>query len=102
MNSIPVPVSADETGEATGAQVALELSAPLAPDLTPREIQTQAAYRVLITSGLRGPEAAALIGYVVGLGSCESRWSLPQINRLLFLRNLYSRTEWGDTERLPA
>jgi len=40
-----------------------------------------------------------LIGYVVGLPECDSRWSLEQINRLLFLRDLYSNKAWGEVER---
>jgi hypothetical protein len=76
--------------------------APLAPDVAPRLLQTQAAYRRLITSGFSGADAAGLIGYVVGLPACNSRWSLNQVNRLLFLRNLYGNTEWGEAEREPA
>jgi hypothetical protein len=102
LNSVPVPVGGDETAQATEAQVALSLAAPLGPDLEPREIRTQAAYRLLVADGIAGADATALIGYVVGLSPRESRWSLKQINRLLFLRNLYSSTEWGDTERQPA
>ena len=72
------------------------------PDILPREIRTQAAYRLLITSGFSGQDAAGLIGYVVGLDPCKSRWSLAQVNRLLFLRALYSDSEWGETERRPT
>jgi len=102
MNSVPVPIGADEASEATDALLALALETSLVPDLAPREIQTQAAYRFLVASGIRGADAAALIGYVVGLTPCESRWNLKQINRLLFLRNLYSKSEWGEVERQPA
>jgi hypothetical protein len=49
-----------------------------------------------------GEDAAALIGYVVGLPNCDSRWSLSQVNRLLFLRALYSNNDWGEAERRPA
>jgi len=76
--------------------------APIAPDVAPRLVQTQAAYRLLITSGFSGADAAGLIGYVVGLHTCNSRWSLSQVNRLLFLRNLYTNTDWGEAEREPA
>jgi hypothetical protein len=75
--------------------------APIFPDSVPRKLQTQAAYRLLITSGFSGQDAAGLISYVVGLSACDSRWSLAQINRLLFLRALYSNSEWGEAERRP-
>ena len=52
---------------------------------------------MLLAGGFDGADAAMLIGYVVGLPECDSRWSLEQINRLLFLRNLYSNPDF-----LPA
>jgi hypothetical protein len=75
-------------------------AAPLPPDCSPRSLQTRAALRSLVSRGLSNDQAAAMIGYVVGLGRCESRWSMRQINGLLFLRNLYSNTDWGRAERL--
>ena len=83
-------------------KLAIETAAPIPPDLAPRTIQTQAAYRSLVTSGISGPDAAGLIGYVVGLPPCSSRWSLTQVNRLLFLRALYMNSDWGEAERRPA
>jgi hypothetical protein len=77
-------------------------TSPLAHDTTVRQFQTQAAYRRLITSGISSPEAAGLISYVVGLAPCESHWSLLQVNRLLFLRDLYGNTDWGKAERAPV
>jgi hypothetical protein len=102
MNSVPVPVGMPDEAQVSEEQLALSLALPLAPDLQPRELRTQVAYRMLVTNGIAGVEAAALIGYAVGLAPCTSRWNLSQINRLLFLRDLYSNTEWGDSERLPA
>ena len=78
-----------------GAQPA----APLPPDLLPRVLQIQEAHRLLVAGGFDASDAAALIGYVVGLQECDYRWSLGQINRLLFLRDLYSNKEWGKAER---
>ena len=57
---------------------------------------------MLITSGFSGQDAAGLISYVVGLPRTDGRWSLSQVNRLLFLRDLYSNTKWGVYERRPA
>jgi hypothetical protein len=75
--------------------------APLAPDIMPRMLHTQAAYRLLITSGISAADAAGLIGYVLGLPQCESRWSLKQINSFLFLRSRYNDSKWGEAERQP-
>jgi hypothetical protein len=79
--------------------IAVAAVAPLAPDFTPRMLRTQAAYRQLITSGISSADAAGLIGYVLGLPQCESRWSLNQINCFLFLRSMYGGSKWGEAER---
>jgi hypothetical protein len=100
-NSVPVEVGASAQPvdpEATAGSAVTHIP----PDVLPRSLQTQAAYRLLITSGFSSPDAAGLIGYVVGLPQSESRWTLSQVNRLLFLRSLYSESEWGEAERRPA
>jgi hypothetical protein len=72
---------------------------PLPSDILPRLFETQVAYRELVECGFSEEDASGLIGYAVGLSACESRWSIGQVNRLLFLRDLYSNTGWGRTER---
>jgi hypothetical protein len=72
---------------------------PLPSDILPRLFETQVAYRELVERGFSEQDASGLIGYAVGLSACESRWSIGQVNRLLFLRDLYSNTGWGKSER---
>jgi hypothetical protein len=79
----------------------VSIAEQIPPDILPRLIATQASYRYLVTSGLTGAEAAGIIGYVSGLSVGGGRWSLAQVNRLLFLQNLYNRTQWGNLERRP-
>jgi hypothetical protein len=74
----------------------------MAPDVLPRTIRTQVSYRQLVSSGLTGAEAASLIGYVAGLPSKPSPWTMSQINGMLFLRALYNQSSWGEAERRPA
>jgi len=93
---------ASEPVETSAIAPATVATAPIAPDVLPRLLRTQAAYRYLITSGFTSQDAAGLIGYVVGLSACQSRWSLSQVNRMLFLRDLYTNTAWGEAEREPA
>jgi len=102
MDSVAVPVGADEPLALPAPEPTPALPAPLGPDIEPRDLQTQATYRLLIASGIPSADAAALIGYAIGLAPCQSRWSLKQINQLLFLRGLYSSSEWGESERQPA
>ena len=40
-------------------------AAPLPPDLLPRWVQTQEAYRLLLAGGFDGADAAMLIGSIV-------------------------------------
>ena len=99
----PVPMGIDMSDEAISMQAIVpQPETPISPDVLPRLLQTQAAYRLLITSGFTGADAAGLISYVIGLPRCDSRWSLAQINRILFLRALYSESKWGEAERQPA
>jgi hypothetical protein len=100
----PVPIDIDPSAPipdplAYDSTVAVASAIP--PDVLPRTIRTQAAYRQLVSSGLTGAEAAGLIGYVSGLTPKASPWSMTQINRLLFLRALYGEGKWGEAERRP-
>ena len=99
----PVPVGVGRASDpSTLRRRPFRPSSQIPPDVQPRHVQTQAAYRLLITSGLSGQDAAGLIGYVVGLPQSDSRWSLSQVNRLLFLRSLYSTGDWAEAECRPA
>ena len=92
-----IPAETAATGIMDGSAVL-----PIPPDVMPRSVQTQAAYRLLVSSGFSGQDAAGLIGYVVGLPQSDYRWSLAQVNHLLFLRAIYSNSDLGEAERRPA
>ena len=47
-----------------------------------------ATYRSLILRGLAPEEAANLTAYLAGIGAGGSHWTLRQINKLLFLRQM--------------
>ncbi len=100
-----VPIGIDSTGTVPdpihGERRAPAMPA-LPPDVLPRLVNTQVAYRQLVSSGLTGAEAAGLIGFVSGLAPNSTRWTMSQINRMLFLRSLYHDGEWGRAERQAA
>jgi hypothetical protein len=98
---VSVPIEAEAVQEPLVPQTTASPTL-ISPDVLPRLLQTQASYRLLVSSGFTGQDAAALISYVVGLPRCDSRWSLAQVNRMLFLRALYSDSKWGEAERRPA
>ncbi len=56
---------------------------------------TRATYRLLLLKGLAADEAANLTAYLCGLPVREARWTLGEINRLLFLRELSRSGRWG-------
>lgn len=101
---IPAPagISAEVPQQVESEMTAVPPIVELPPDIVPRMLQTQAAYRLLVTNGFSSTDAAGLIGLVVGLPPVETRWSISQVNRLLFLRSLYTDTSWGVAERRPA
>jgi hypothetical protein len=70
-----------------------------APPLLPR-----ATFRLLQLKGLTAGEAASLTAFMCGLPTSDLRWSLRQINQMLFLQRLYQlgRFGIGDGERPKA
>jgi hypothetical protein len=102
-NFTAVPVEISPSGDpAEGGIMAASTALQIPPDVLPRLVQTQVAYRLLVSSGFSGEDAAGLISFVVGLPQGTSRWSLAQVNQLLFLRAIYSNGDWGEAERRPA
>ena len=73
---------------AAGSGSAIATTSPSAcPEATP-ELPTRATYRSLIIRGLAPDEAANLTAWMAGINVGESRWTLRQINQLLFLRQM--------------
>lgn len=67
------------------------------PNQTPANSDpaTRATFRLLLLKGLAPDEAANLTAYLCGLPVSEARWTLGEINRLLFLRELSRSGRWG-------
>jgi hypothetical protein len=56
---------------------------------------TRAVYRLLLIRGLAPAEAASLTAFMCGLPTTDLRWSLKQLNQLLFLRSLRQKGRFG-------
>jgi len=71
--------------------------APTSPNQAPanHDPATRATYRLLLLRGLAPDEAANLTAYLCGLPVRDARWTLGEINRLLFLRELSRSGRWG-------
>jgi len=66
---------------------------PAAPAPAPK-----AVWRQLQMQGLSPDEAANLTAFVYGLPTADLRWSLPQLNQLLFLRQMRQSGRFGCTD----
>ncbi len=63
---------------------------------------TLATYRQLLLKGLRADEAANLTAFLCGLQVGAGRWTLSEVNRLLFLRRLAQTGSWGASDGASA
>ena len=73
------------------------------PARTPTPAPTpRTTFRLLQSRGLTPGEAASLTAFMCGLPTSDLRWSLSQINQMLFLQRLYTlgRFGLGDGERI--
>jgi hypothetical protein len=56
---------------------------------------TRSTYRLLQMKGLAPDEAANLMAFLCGIPVGDARWSLRQVNELLFLRELARTGRFG-------
>ncbi|MEA2609448.1 MAG: hypothetical protein QOJ75_1691 [Chloroflexota bacterium] len=84
------------TSESTIAGSETHSVPEMAPAATPL-----ATFRLLQNKGLTPGEAASLTAFMCGLPTSDLRWSLRQINQMLFLQRLYKlgRFDLRDGER---
>ncbi len=72
------------------------ITSPASPATTPPE--TRAVYRLLRMKGMSPAEAANLTAFVCGLPTADVRWSLKQVNQLLFLRAMRQAGRFDDVD----
>jgi hypothetical protein len=75
---------ASASGAASGSSIATARPLPESATL----LATHTTYRTLLTRGLSADEAANLTAFLAGLSIEDTTWTLTQVNRLLFLREL--------------
>ena len=66
--------------------------------VAPATPPTRPVYRLLLMKGLSPAEAANLTAFICGLSTTDPRWSLKQINQLLFLRAMQQSGRFGGTD----
>ena len=57
---------------------------------------TLATQRALLRKGLTVPEATSLTAFLCGIPLRDVQWSLAQVNRLLFIRELHRSGRIGE------
>jgi len=72
-----------------------------APPETTRP-QTRSTYRSLVTRGFAPDEAATLTAFLCGIPIADVRWSLRQVNELLFLRAMAQAGRFGSSDGGPT
>src|ERR1700741_4861961 len=78
-------------GAASAVEPGSELPTPTTSPMAERPAATsapspRAVWRLLQMKGMTPDEAANLTAFMYGLPTADVRWSLPQLNQLLFLR----------------
>jgi hypothetical protein len=63
---------------------------------------TRSTYRMLLMRGLAPDEAANLTAYMSGIPVAEASWTLAQVNRLLFLRELQRSGRFGERDGIAS
>ena len=63
---------------------------------------TQGTFRALLRKGLTIPEAANLTAFLCGIPLNDVQWSLAQVNRLLFIRELHRTGRIGEDAITPT
>ncbi len=86
--------SAVESGSSTST-ASRPAKMPPSQAQTHSDPATRATFRLLLLRGLAPDEAANLTAYLCGLPVHDARWTLGEINRLLFLRDLSRSGRWG-------
>ena len=66
------------------------------------QLITRTTYRLLLTKGLAPEEAATLTAFLCGIPIAEVRWSLRQVNQLLFLREMARTGRFGPGDGGPS
>jgi hypothetical protein len=73
-------------------------SAPLLTSAATVPGPTGSTYRSLLARGLAPDEAASLTAFLSGIPITDKRWTIQQVNRLLFFRELNRRGRFGTSD----
>ena len=95
---VGIPIAPDEPAIPIAQPKPEPTPEAISPDYIPRQIRTRGTQRLLNALGLNREESTGLVAYMIGLPIGKQPWTLDQINKILFLRELY-KSDWGTEEK---
>src|SRR5947207_15449064 len=97
------PAIGEASAAASGSSIGTVLPARTMPSTEPSASpRTRSTYRLLVMRGLAPDEAANLTAFMSGIPVTDGSWTLTQVNRLLFLRELHRTGRVGDQDGIAV
>ena len=94
------PVLAAASGAVSGSAIDTRITAP--SSVATQVQTTRVTYRTLLLKGMAPDEAANLTAFLAGIHIGEARWTLSQVNQLLFLREMQRTGYFGYADGTAA
>jgi hypothetical protein len=94
----PLALAGERSAGASGTAPTTSTLSPAQPAPPMPNPSPTAVWRLLQMRGMNPDEAANLTAFLHGLPTTDLRWSLPQLHRLLFLRQMCQSGRFGQTD----
>lgn len=95
----PVALAAAASAAGPGTEATTSMASPAqASPATPPAPSPRSVWRLLQMKGMTPDEAANLTAFLYGLPTADLHWTLPQLNQLLFLRQMRQTGRFGQTD----
>ena len=88
-------LAAGQSADGSGSEATITMASPSQTTSPPQTPTPRAVWRLLQMKGMTPDEAANLTAFLYGLPTADLRWSLKQINQLLFLRQMRQSGRFG-------
>jgi hypothetical protein len=93
----PLALAAERSAGGSGSEATTPTANPEPAATTPAPTP-RAVWRLLQMRGMTPDEAANLTAFLYGLPTADLHWSLPQLNKLLFLRQMRQDGRFGSAD----
>jgi hypothetical protein len=90
--------AASTVAPGSGTRTALPSRAATPAPVQTAQLETRSTYRLLVSRGLAPDEAATLTAFMCGIPIADGRWSIRQVNQLLFLKAMVQAGRFGPSD----